>query len=142
MLWLPIFLDTGFSGTPVAPFGPQEYAAAFLHLMDQLGYERFVLYSTDSGSTVALHIIESSHDRVINRLTDFYLVQPNSTDLARYAANKTTPEESRYIESLVAFQTNHSAMPICSPRSHSQSRTRRTRVLWAFSHSGISWFTQ
>lgn len=100
----------GFSPAPTAGgLGPKEHAIAFADLMQQLGYNRYVVYSTDLGSPVAHQILEKFSQRIINHITDFFLIAPNSTDQARYAAKTTTAEETAYINSLDYFGTYDSA---------------------------------
>ncbi|KAJ4344648.1 uncharacterized protein N0V89_012392 [Didymosphaeria variabile] len=100
----------GFSPAPKAPgLGGAEHATVFASLMEQLGYDRYVLYSTDLGTVVAMSYIVDYAPRIINHVTDFYMVFPTDADTARYAANKTTPEETVYINSINSFLTNHSA---------------------------------
>lgn len=100
----------GFSPAPKAPgLGPAEHATVFASLMAQLGYDRYVLYSTDLGTVVAMSYIVDYADRIINHVTDFYIVFPTEEDNARFAANQTTPEESAVILAANSFLTNHSA---------------------------------
>ncbi|KAJ4301056.1 hypothetical protein N0V90_003146 [Kalmusia sp. IMI 367209] len=100
----------GFSPAPKAPgLGPSEHASVFASLMEQLGYDRYVLYSTDLGAVVAFSYIVDYADRIINHITDFYLTLPSDEDTARYTANQTTPEETRYLNSINAFFGSHSA---------------------------------
>ena len=42
-------------------------------------------------------------DNVVSGLNNFWVVQPNATDLARYAANQTTPDENHIIKTLTSF---------------------------------------
>jgi pimeloyl-ACP methyl ester carboxylesterase len=100
----------GFSPAPTAGgLGAQEQAVTFANLMQQLGYERYALYSTDLGAPIAQKFVETFPERIINHVTDFFFITPNATDVARYTANTTTPEETAYIESLDAFGNNHAA---------------------------------
>lgn len=100
----------GFSPAPTAPgLGYLEHGAVFASLMQQLGYEKYAVYSTDLGFVAALGLLADYSERVINHITDFYFVFPNSTDLQRYAANETTPEENRAITAANAFLSQHEA---------------------------------
>jgi len=85
-----------------------EYAAMFASLMAQLGYDRYVLYSTNLGSAVAMSLSVDYKPHIINHITDFYCVFANGTDKARHTANLTTREESAYINGQVAFLDKHS----------------------------------
>jgi len=98
----------GFSPAPTAPgLGLVEHGTVFTSLMEQLGYDRFAVYSTDLGYFVALHLIKKYEARIINHLTDFYIIFPTDADLARYHANETTLEENNYIEAAQAFINKH-----------------------------------
>ncbi|KAH6611615.1 hypothetical protein Trco_001635 [Trichoderma cornu-damae] len=99
----------GFSPAPISPLGAPEYAAVCASLMQQLGYEKYALYSTDLGFVVAVYMIDQFEERILNHVTDYYLVPPNATDLERLTRNQTTAEESRYISSLSEFRANFSA---------------------------------
>jgi pimeloyl-ACP methyl ester carboxylesterase len=100
----------GFSPAPKATgLGPAGHSAVFASLMKQLGYERYVLYSTDLGTVVAMSMIVEYAAEIINHVTDFYMAFPNDSDTARLAANQTTAEENAYIASMSAFLGSHSA---------------------------------
>lgn len=100
----------GFSPAPTAPgLGPSEHAAVFASLMEQLGYEQYAVYSTDLGFVAALSLVVDYQPRIINHVTDFYLVFPDDADLARYAAKQTTAEETTFIGAIQAFLADHSA---------------------------------
>jgi pimeloyl-ACP methyl ester carboxylesterase len=110
----------GFSPAPKTPgLGAAEHATLFASLMAQLGYDRYVLYSTDLGYAVAVSYVVDYAPRIINHITDFYQVFPSAADIARFAANQTTPEETAYINSINAFTTGfaaysalHSTLPL------------------------------
>ncbi|KAK4552261.1 hypothetical protein LTR86_010431 [Recurvomyces mirabilis] len=98
----------GFSPAPRKPgFTRSEYGAVFVGLMQQLGYDRFGIYSTDLGWVVAMTMVEDNPDQILNHITDFYLASPNATDVARFAANETDPEETAYINGLNVFYPQH-----------------------------------
>lgn len=100
----------GFSPAPSAPgLGKEEHATVFASLMAQLGYERYAIYSTDLGFSIAQGMVPAYSSNIINHVSDFYLAFPNATDTERYAANQTTPEETAYLSSINAFFANHSA---------------------------------
>jgi pimeloyl-ACP methyl ester carboxylesterase len=100
----------GFSPAPTAPgLGAAEQSATFASLMQQLGYERYALYSTDLGYVIALEMVVDFERRIINHVSDFFIVFPDDADMARFAANQTTPEENAYIASVIAYNTNYSA---------------------------------
>ena len=85
-----------------------EYATIFASLMQQLGYDRYVLYSTDLGTVVALGLVVDYKAHIINHVTDFYIALPTDADQARFQANQTSPEETKYISASNAFFNQHS----------------------------------
>jgi pimeloyl-ACP methyl ester carboxylesterase len=89
--------------------GRKEYAGMFASLMAQLGYDRYVVYSTDLGVVISLSLVVDYRERIINHVSDFYIVFATDADNARLAANDTTPEETAYIKSSTAFFGQHSA---------------------------------
>jgi pimeloyl-ACP methyl ester carboxylesterase len=100
----------GFSPAAKAPgLGKAELATVFSSLMAQLGYDRYVLYSTDAGAIVAMGLVVDYAENIINHVTDFYQAFPTDEDNARFAANQTTAEEAAYIKSMNAFFGSHSA---------------------------------
>lgn len=100
----------GFSAAPNTPgLGGTEQSTLFASLMQQLGYDRYALYSTDLGYPIALKLVANYESQIINHISDFFIVFPNATDIARYTANTTTPEENTYIASINAFSTSYSA---------------------------------
>ena len=76
--------------------------------MQQLGYDRYVLYSTDLGTVVALGLVVDYNAHIINHVTDFYIALPTDADQARFQANQTSPEETKYISASNAFFNQHS----------------------------------
>jgi pimeloyl-ACP methyl ester carboxylesterase len=89
--------------------GRKAYASIFASLMDQLGYDRYALYSTDLGAAISMSLVVDYKEHIINHVTDFYIVFVTDDDAARLEANKTTPEETAYIKSSNAFFGTHSA---------------------------------
>ena len=90
----------GFGLSPApehAGLGPRETGQALDDLMHQLGYNNYSVYDTDLGTMVALWMVSDSK-AIVSRMTDFGFATPNATDLQRYAANQTTPEETAYIQ--------------------------------------------
>jgi pimeloyl-ACP methyl ester carboxylesterase len=85
-----------------------DYATIFADLMSQLGYSRYILYSTDLGAIVAMDFVVTYRERIINHISDFYLTLPSDEDQARFDANLTTPEENFYIRGSNAFFNQHS----------------------------------
>lgn len=112
----------GFSPAPqYSGQGPQEVGDAVDQLMKQLHYDTYGLVTTDLGYFVGSWMVKGHSDSIIGHMSDFTLVTPNATDQARFAANETTPEETRYMKALNAYQTMNSAY----------SLTQRTRPMSA-----------
>jgi pimeloyl-ACP methyl ester carboxylesterase len=86
-----------------------EYATIFASLMAQLGYDRYILYSTDLGFAVAMSLVVDYKAHIINHISDFYIPFATDADRARMAANLTTSEETTYIRGQDAFLGKHSA---------------------------------
>lgn len=107
----PDFPGYGFSpalrGSRVG-LGRSEYATIFASLMEQLGYDKYILYSTDLGTVVAMSLVVDYKDHIINHVSDFYLTFVSDADQARFEANQTSPEETAYIRSSNAFFGPHS----------------------------------
>lgn len=99
----------GFSPAPTAPLAPSDYATVFATLMQQLGYGRYAVYSTDLGFVIGRSMVAEHGTHIINHVTDLYLAQASTTDMARYAANETTQEETSYIASNNVFLTMYGA---------------------------------
>lgn len=94
----------GFSPAPRIPgMDPTIASGAMNQMMLQLGYDRYVVQGGDYGSIVLRYITGLYPQHVVSALANFFLVQPNATDLARYAANQTTPDETTYIKSIQNF---------------------------------------
>ena len=96
----------GFSPAPTIPgFGPKAAAEAFNDLMvNQLNYTHFVVQGGDFGG-ITLRFLAGNHpESVVSSLSNFWLAPPNSTDLQRYYANETTPDESFFIEEIQTYE--------------------------------------
>jgi pimeloyl-ACP methyl ester carboxylesterase len=99
----------GFSPAPeYSGLTPSEMGFAFDKLMYTLGYEKYGVVSTDLGWWVGLWMADVVPESLIGHFTDFWLQQPSDDDLQRFAANKTTPEETEYIKSIQAWFAGHS----------------------------------
>lgn len=100
----------GFSPAPIQPgMGTREMGAAFDALMHQLGYDRYGVVSTDLGWWIGNWMASDAESSVLAHFFDFASLQPNATDLARFADNQTTVEENDYINSLTAWEALHDA---------------------------------
>ena len=103
----------GFSPAPVKPgMGPIEAAHAFNTLMHQLDYPRYVIQGGDLGGMILRYQAALFPESVVSILSNFWIINPNATDIARYNANLTTPEETTYIRNLTNFGTSHAGFLI------------------------------
>ncbi|KAH6689683.1 Alpha/Beta hydrolase protein [Plectosphaerella plurivora] len=92
----------GFSPAPTQPGqGPREVGRAFDAMMKQLGYDKYVIATTDLGWIV--------RESIIGHYTDFYFLRPTADDVARFSQGLTTPEENAYIAAANEFSTKHFA---------------------------------
>ncbi|PVI00160.1 alpha/beta-hydrolase [Periconia macrospinosa] len=104
----PDYPGFGFSpAAKTAGLGAEEHSVLFATLMEQLGYDKYAVYSTDAGFFIAQDMVVRYEKKIINHISDFYIVMPNNTDTARYSSNQTTQEETAYLNSLNAFLTDH-----------------------------------
>lgn len=132
----------GFSPAPTVPgFGSREMGQAFDNLMKQLGYDKYAIYTTDLGSFVARWMTVDAADSVVSRLTDFYFIAPNATDLQRYAANETTPEENTFMSQYISFNTDdfgyyaeQSTRPLALTESLTDSPVGFLAWMWQLRH--------
>ena len=98
----------GFSPAPVKPgMGPIEAAHVLNALMHQLNYSRYVIQGGDLGGIILRYQAALFPDSVVSILSNFWIISPNATDIARYNANLTTPDETTYISKLINFETLH-----------------------------------
>ncbi|EKG18007.1 Epoxide hydrolase-like protein [Macrophomina phaseolina MS6] len=99
----------GFSPAPTrSGFGPKEAGHAFNSLMMQLNYTKYVINGGDLGAFVLRHQAASYPSNVVSTICNFWLIQPNATDLSRFASNQTTEDESYYIQGVQAYQNERS----------------------------------
>ena len=88
----------GFSPAPEFPgLGLREVGQSFNDLMSQLGYNKYVIGGGDFGALTLRHMATDFPMTVASVCSNFYLVYPNATDLARQARNETTPMENANI---------------------------------------------
>ena len=94
----------GFSPAPVrAGYGPLEAGRSFHALMLQLGYEKYVVQGGDIGGFILRHQAAAYPASVVSALSNFWLVRPNATDLARLEANQTTEGAAAYMQGLERY---------------------------------------
>ncbi|RGP79911.1 epoxide hydrolase [Fusarium longipes] len=100
----------GFSPAPTKlGLTPRENGRAMHNLMEQLGYDKYGVVSTDLGWQVALWMAGDAESNIIGHMTDFFPVQPTDQDLERLSRNETTEEETTYILASNAWFSSHSA---------------------------------
>lgn len=95
----------GFSPAPHYPgLGLREMGETFNNLMtQQLSSPKYVIQGGDFGGFTLRYMAGQFPNSVISSLSNFFIVPPNSTDLARYAAGTTSEEENYQIEQLDTF---------------------------------------
>lgn len=96
----------GFSPAPTVPgLGPIALADAYNDLMvNKLNYSQYCLQGGDLGGFV-LHEQAGRHpESVLSALSNFWVVQPNSTDMERFNAGLSTPDEEFVINKITDFE--------------------------------------
>lgn len=107
---VPDIPGAGFSPSPeYSGMGPSEIGLIFDSLMKQLGYETYGVASTDFGWMIGMWMAHNASDSIIGHFSDFFLMQPNATDLERLENNQTTPEETNFIHSVQSWFAEHSS---------------------------------
>ena len=132
----------GFSPAPTHPgLDPRVMGIAFDSLMHQLGYPTYGIVTTDLGWFVGSWMAKDVPDSLRGHFMDFALLAPNATDLERFSANQTTPEETAFINSFIAFTANHFAYsaaheqkPLALGYSMSDSPVGFLAWLWDLAH--------
>ncbi|KAL9564181.1 hypothetical protein ACKAV7_011688 [Fusarium commune] len=82
----------GFSPAPTKPgLGAKEQAIAFDALMQQLGYKKYGVVSTDLGWVCGSAMTEYVGENIIGHFTDFFLAQPTPEILARADVQSQKP---------------------------------------------------
>lgn len=100
----------GFSPAPTqAGQGPREAGRAFDAMMKQLGYDKYVVASTDMGWIVGMWMVADVRESIIGHYTDFFFLQPNADDIGRFSQGATSAEENSYIAAASEFANKHFA---------------------------------
>jgi hypothetical protein len=74
--------------------------------MQQLNYTRYVYQGGDIGGWILRHQAAYHPDTLVSALSNFWIQKPNDTDLARYAANETSADETTYIRTVENYIVN------------------------------------
>lgn len=135
----------GFSPTPqYSGYGPAQSAHTFHKLMLKLGYERYGIISTDLGWYVGLFQANLYPEAVTGHISDFWVVEPNASDLVRFQSNQTTPEETAWITSAGEWASNHlsyslvhQGAPLALGQALNDSPVGFVGWMWHLSH-GVS----
>ncbi|KAJ4318203.1 hypothetical protein N0V84_006959 [Fusarium piperis] len=94
----------GFSPAPRRPgFGPVETAHAFNELMLQLGYSKYVIQGGDFGGVTLRYQAHLFPEHVVSALSNFWVIQPDESDMRRLAEGLATPDEVAYINILETY---------------------------------------
>jgi len=78
-------------------------AHAFQSLMLQLSYPKYVVQGGDWGGIILRYLAADFPESVPSVLSNFWVIQPNATDLARYEAGTSTPDEVVAIQGFKSF---------------------------------------
>lgn len=98
-----------FSPAPIKPgYGPIEAAHTFHTLMQQLGYDKYVMQAGDLGASIMQYQAILYPDAVVSILSNFWLIPLNEDDIARYESNQTSPDETTYIINATSYVNEHS----------------------------------
>ncbi|KAL9045820.1 MAG: hypothetical protein Q9214_001208, partial [Letrouitia sp. 1 TL-2023] len=112
----------GFSPAPKNPgMDPTHVASTMNELMKQLGYNKYVIQAGDWGGIVLRYTAGLHPDNVVSALSNFFVVAPNATDLARFDANQTTPDETAYIKNVQNYGDNNSGYRLLMSESPLQA---------------------
>lgn len=96
----------GFSPAPTRQgFGPAAAGHAFHSLMVQLKYEKYVINAGDLGAFILRYQAASYPSNVVSTICNFWVIEPNATDWARFASGQTTDDESYYMQSIHTYET-------------------------------------
>lgn len=74
--------------------------------MLQLNYTSYVIQAGDWGGIVLRYLAGQHPANVVSVLSNFFVVAPNATDIERYYANRTTPDETAYITNVQTYGNN------------------------------------
>ena len=77
--------------------------------MQQLNYTQYVIQGGDFGGITLRYQAHLYPDNVVSVLANFWPIPISEKDMARFDANKTTPDETAYIERLTTYSKNLSA---------------------------------
>jgi len=110
----------GFSPAPTSTgFNFRAAAASFNALMLQLNYTKYVVQGGDLGAYISHFIAGDFPDSVVSVHSNFWLVSPNATDVARLLNGTATDDEVTTITNLQNFEHHlsgftyvHSIMPL------------------------------
>ena len=72
-------------------------------MVNQLNYPHYVVQGGDYGGIILRFLAGNHPESVVSALANFWFAPPNATDLQRYAANQTTPDETFTIEELANY---------------------------------------
>ncbi|UKZ76832.1 hypothetical protein TrVFT333_004547 [Trichoderma virens FT-333] len=94
----------GFSPAPQRPgFGPVEASHAFDALMNQLGYDKYVIQGGDFGGVILRYQAHLFPKNVVSVLSNFWIIQPGESDIRKLAEGLATPDEVTYIRILETY---------------------------------------
>ena len=133
----------GFSPAPeYSGLGPKQMGQIFDKLMNDLGYPKYGVVSTDLGWSIGMWMSDVAATNIVGHFSDYFGVQPNATDLERQAQNKTSAEESAYISSFQSFYSKDTGYsmaqtecPLALAQALSDSPVGFAGWVWNFMHT-------
>lgn len=93
-----------FSPAPIKPgYGPVAAAHTFHALMQQLGYNKYVMQGGDLGAFIMRFQAILYPDAVVSILSNLWSVAPTEDDLTSYEQNLTSPDVTTYIYNFTRY---------------------------------------
>lgn len=135
----------GFSPAPTSPgLNFQVAAVAYNELMIQLGYRKYVVQGGDLGAITSHFLAGTFPENVVSVHSNFWLVQPNATDIERFNNGLTTHDENTTIENLSNFSHELSgfthiqeAMPLEAATALTDSPVGYAMWIFPLLHFGV-----
>jgi pimeloyl-ACP methyl ester carboxylesterase len=97
---------------PVQGMGPAHIGDALNELMHQLHYTKYVLQAGDYGGIILRYMAGQHPESVVSVLSNFWMVTPNATDMARHEKGETTAAENSTIQVLQKYEEHGSGYRI------------------------------
>lgn len=112
--------------------GPKAVAHSYAALMEQLGYQKFVIQAGDWGGIMLRILASAFPNNVLSALSNFWMTPPTTEDRAAIANGTAQPDEIQYIESYDLYQRNNSGYRLIQ-------QTYPLELEYAMTDSPIGW---